>query len=177
MPNTGLLVRAARPVPRAQPLRGRRRRLRRRRRQLHPLIITRAPWSSSSCTRSLRCSSRSFSFSRCTPTWAMRGGSGCAASAWGAPPLGDHGCVAWVGVAKARNLGLPDPLSRSLVLLSCLRINITAGVRDFRPPLFVSPNWAPKLRFCGSAGASCSLRRRTAFTRAPLPRFASHQRA
>ena len=77
----GLLVRAARPVPRAQPLRGRRRRLRRQRRQLHPLVTTRAPWSSSSCTRSLRCSSRSFSFSRCTPTWAMRGGSGCAASA------------------------------------------------------------------------------------------------
>ena len=77
----GLLVRAARPVPRAQPLRGRRRRLRRRRRQLHPLITTRAPWSSSSCTRSLRRSSRSFSSSRCTPTWAMRGGSGCAASA------------------------------------------------------------------------------------------------
>ena len=36
---------------------------------------------------------------RCTPIWAMRGGSGCAASAWGAPPYGDHGCVAWVGVA------------------------------------------------------------------------------
>ena len=76
----GLLVRPTRPVPRAQPLRGRRRRLRRRRRQLHPLITTRAPWSSSSRTRSLRRSSRSFSFSRCTPTWAMRGGSGCAAS-------------------------------------------------------------------------------------------------
>ena len=78
----GLLAPAARSVPRTQPLRGRRRRRsRRRRRQLHPLIITRAPWSSSSCTRSLRCSSHSFSFSRCTPTWAMRGGSGCAASA------------------------------------------------------------------------------------------------
>ena len=122
------LVRATRPMPRTQPLRGRRRRHRRRRRRRRTLVLILTPCSpcSSTCTCSSR---RSFSFCRCTPIWAMRGGSGCAASAWGAPPLGDHGCVAWVGVAKARNLGLPDPLSRSLVLVCalprCLRINIT----------------------------------------------------
>ena len=44
-------------------------------------------------------------------------GSGCAASRWGAPPFGDHGCVAWPFAAKSRNLVLPDPLSRSLVLV------------------------------------------------------------
>ena len=124
----GLLVRATRPMPRTQPLRGRRRRHRRRRRRRRTLVLILTPCSpcSSTCTCSSR---RSFSFCRCTPIWAMRGGSGCAASAWGAPPLGDHGCVAWVCAAKSRNLVLPDPLSRTLVLVCalrrCLRLNIT----------------------------------------------------
>ena len=75
----------------------------------------------------------------------MRGGSGCAASAWGAPPLGDHGCVAWVGVAKARNLGLPDPLSRSLVLVCALRLGVCVLTSPFtkRKPRWTSPRATP----------------------------------
>ena len=78
------------------------------------------------------------------PIWAMRGGSGCAASAWGAPPLGDHGCVAWVGVAKARNLGLPDPLSRSLVLVCALRLGVCAHHSPKNPPGYSNNNNPPK---------------------------------
>ena len=37
---------------------------------------------------------------------------------------GDHGCVAWVCVEKARNLGLPDPLPRSLVLVCALSLGV-----------------------------------------------------
>ena len=86
------------------------------------------PLRSSTCPCSSRCS---FSLYRCTPIWAMRGGSGCAASAWGAPPYGDHGCVAWVCVAKSRNLGLPDPLSRSLVLVCALRLGVCVLTSPF----------------------------------------------
>ena len=34
----------------------------------------------------------------------------------------DHGCVAWVGAAKSRNLVMPDPLSRTLVLVCALAL-------------------------------------------------------
>ena len=57
----GLLVRATRPVSRAQPLRGRRRRHRRRRRRHRPLVLVLTPCSP--CSSTFTCSSRrSFSF-------------------------------------------------------------------------------------------------------------------
>ena len=100
----GLLVRATWPMPRTQPLRGRRRRHRRRRRRRRTLVLILTPCSpySSTCTCSSR---RSFSFCRCTPIWAMRGGSGCAASAWARRPSGITD--AWHGSVWQR-LGISD---------------------------------------------------------------------
>ena len=37
----------------------------------------------------------------------------------------------WVGVAKARNLGLPDPLSRSLVLVCALTVGVCVLTSPF----------------------------------------------
>ena len=70
-------------------------------------------------------------FYKCTPTWARRGGSGCVASRWGAPPFGNHGCVAWPVAARARNLGLPDPLSRSLVQVCALFLGVCVLTSPF----------------------------------------------
>ena len=48
--------------------------------------------------------------------------------------FGDHGCVAWPFAAKARNLGLPDPLSRSLVLVCALSLGVCVLTSPFIKP-------------------------------------------
>ena len=45
--------------------------------------------------------------------------------------FGDHGCRPGVSVGKARNLGLPDPLSRTLVLVCALRLGVCVLTSPF----------------------------------------------
>ena len=146
----GLLVRATRPVSRAQPLRGRRRRHRRRRRRHRPLVLALTPCSpcSSTFTRSSR---RSFSFRKMHTDMGDERGIRLRCICLGrAAPRGSRmrGMGRCGKGSESRIARSSLSIARSSVCADCrcLRINITVHQKERQAPVTLRIYYALRFR-------------------------------